>query len=113
MSSRDDHVSLMDMLRHAREAVELLGSAKPVDLSGNRVMQLALTRLVEIVGEAANRISGNTQQENPHIPWIEINGMRNRLVHGYDVIDYDVLWDTITNDLPPLIAALESLLEKK
>ena len=66
----------------------------------NRVLQLALTRLMEIVGEAANRVSQSTRQANPKIPWPRIIGMRNRLIHGYDVIDFDLLWDTVTNDLP-------------
>lgn len=82
-------------------------------MAGNRVMQLALTQLVEIVGEAANRISQTTQQRHPEIPWVQIIGMRNRLIHGYDVIDLDVLWDTITDDLPPLITALEELTDQE
>ena len=79
------------MLTHAREAVELLGDASRQDLGRNRILQLALTRLVEIVGEAANRVSPTTQQAYSQIPWPQIIGMRNRLVHGYDVIDFDVL----------------------
>jgi uncharacterized protein with HEPN domain len=72
-------------------------------------VQLALTRLVEIVGEAGNRVSKAMQQKTPEIPWPQIIGMRNRLIHGYDVIDFDLLWDTITDDLPPLIVSLESI----
>jgi uncharacterized protein with HEPN domain len=109
----DDQVSLNDMLSHAREATHLLGDLSQDDLRRNRVMQLALTRLVEIIGEAANRISATTQQEHTAIPWPPIIGMRNRLIHGYDVIDYALLWDTITNDLPPLIAALEQVLKNE
>ena len=74
---------------------------------------MALTRLVEIVSEAANRVSDVTRQAQADIPWPRIIGMRNRLVHGYDVIDYDLLWDTVTSDLPPLIAALEGIVEKR
>ncbi len=54
-------------------------------------MQLALTRLVEIIGEAGHRVSQATQQKNPKIPWSQIIGRRNRIVHGYDVIDFDFL----------------------
>lgn len=111
MSRRDDRVSLADMLTHAQEAVELLGDMSREELGRNRVLQLALTRLVEIVGEAANRVSDVTQQQTPKVPWRPIIGMRNRLIHGYDVIDLDLLWDTITNDLPPLVQALEGILE--
>ena len=97
------------MLRHAREACELLGSASREDLAGDRVMQLALTKLVEIVGEAANRVAVTTQQAHPEIPWAQMVGTRNRLTHAYDVIDYDVLWDTVRDDLPTLIAQLEGM----
>jgi uncharacterized protein with HEPN domain len=76
----------------------------------NRVLELALVRLVEIVGEAANRLPIEDQSRYPSIPWKEIVGMRNRLVHGYDAIDLDVLWDTVRIDLPQLIEELESIL---
>ncbi len=109
MSKHEDQVSLKDMLSHAREAMELLGDLSREDLHHDRVMQLALTRLIEIIGEAANRVSAATQVHHAAIPWPQIIGMRNRLIHGYDVIDYDLLWDTITNDLPPLITALQQI----
>ena len=110
MSKRDDRISLVDMLIHAREAVDLLGEASADELKSNRVMQLALMRLVEIVGEAANRVSLTTQQRHPEIPWPLIIGMRNRIVHEYDNVNLNVLWDTITNELPPLISQLEAIL---
>jgi len=113
MSRRDDKASLSDMLTHAREAAALLGNAGREELAANRLLQLALTRLVEIIGEAANRVSDDGRSKHVEIPWADIVGMRNRLVHGYDVIDYDVLWDTVTVDLPPLIKALERILGEK
>lgn len=109
MSRKDDQVSLKDMLSHAEESIEILGNTSREELAENRVIQLALTRLMEIVGEAANRVSQETQQEHPKIPWPQIIGMRNRLVHGYDVVDYDLLWDTVTNDLPSLIITLKEI----
>ena len=107
MSMRDDRASMLDMLAHAREAVDLLGYRNRAGLARDRVLQLALTRLVEVIGEAANRVSTEAQEKHPDIPWARIIGMRNRLIHGYDVIDYDLLWDTVTDDLPPLIEALQ------
>lgn len=71
--------------------------------------QLALTRLVEIIGEAARRVSESTIRNNPDIPWSDITGMRNRLAHGYDVIDLDLLWDTVQVDLPLLIEKLQGI----
>jgi uncharacterized protein with HEPN domain len=79
MSKYDDLVSLRDMLSHAREAVDLLGGSSREELAGDRVLQLALTRLVEIIGEAANRVSQLKQAHRPEIPWLQIIGMRNRL----------------------------------
>jgi len=113
MSRHDDRVSRSDMLSHAREAVDLLGDASREELGRDRLVQLALTRLVEIVGEAANRVSPGTRQEHPEVPWPQIIGMRNRLVHGYDVIDLELLWDTVTTDLPPLIESLEKIADEE
>lgn len=112
MSMRDDQVSLRDMLNHARETVELLCDVKQDEFVQNRVVQLALTRLVEVVGEAAGRVSMTTRQRFSNIPWPQIIGMRNRLIHGYDVVDWDLLWETAKTDLPPLITALQNIVER-
>ena len=109
MSRRDDRVSLVDMLIHAKEAVVLSGETSLHDLIEDRVMQLALQKLVEIVGEAANRVSEETQQCHQEIPWPQIIGLRNRLVHGYDDVNLDILWKIIQNDLPPLIEQLQAI----
>lgn len=111
MSKYDEEVSLKDMLDHSCEAVELLGNSSREELGKNRMMQLALTRLMEIIGEAANRISKATKQRYGDIPWNQIIGMRNRLIHGYDIIDFDLLWDTVNFDLPPLIQSLKKILK--
>jgi uncharacterized protein with HEPN domain len=111
MSKHDEQICLRDMLDHAGEAVELLGDSTKEDLGNNRMMQLALTRLLEIVGEAAKRVSTSTKQKNTDIPWNQIIGMRNRLIHGYDIIDYDLLWDTVNFDLPPLILSLQKIIK--
>ena len=112
MSKRDDRVSLVDMLVHAEEAIALLGEANLDALASNRTLQLALERLVEIVGEAANRVSSTTQQRHTQIPWSQIIGMRNRLVHGYDAINLGRLWDTITYELPLLVEQLREIVGK-
>jgi len=111
MTQHDPTVRMRHMLDHAKEAVALLAGKEKADLSSNRVLELALIRLIEIVGEAANRLPIEDQSRYPSIPWKEIVGMRNRLVHGYDAIDLDVLWDTVWIDLPQLIEELEKILE--
>jgi uncharacterized protein with HEPN domain len=112
MSKHDDQVSLRHMLDHAREAREMAHGRQRSDLESNRMLQLALTRLIEIVGEAASRVSGSAREQHREIPWPNIVGMRNRLIHGYDVVDLNVLWDTVGTDLPPLIAQLEIILDE-
>jgi len=111
MSKHDDRLSLSDMLCYAQEAVDLLGDESREGLGRDRVLQLALTRLIEIVGEAANRISQHTQEKNAEVLWPQIIGMRNRLIHGYDVIDLGLLWDTVTEDFPSLISKLRQIVE--
>jgi uncharacterized protein with HEPN domain len=98
------------MLEHAKEAMSLVSGRTRQDLQKDRVLQLALTRLVEIIGEAASRVGDETRSRFPSIPWSMVVGMRNRLIHGYDTIDLDVLWDTATDDLPSLAGELESAL---
>ena len=109
MTRHDDAIRLRHMLDHAREAVAMAEGRSRSDLGSNRMLQLALVRLIEIVGEAAARVSESVKDQLPPIPWREIVGMRNRVIHGYDAIDLDVLWDTITVDLSLLIDQLEEI----
>ena len=112
MTRHDDKVRLHNMLEHAQEAVSFARGKNRRDLASDRVLELALVRLVEVVGEAAAKTSPECKQEYPFIPWMEIIGMRNRLIHGYNSVDLNVLWDTIEIDLPPLIEKLQKILVK-
>ena len=76
------------------------------------MLELGLTRLLEIVGEAANLVSEETQDKYPQLPWRQMVGLRHRLIHGYDEVDLDILWDIVQVDLPPLIAELEEIVEE-
>lgn len=76
------------------------------DLDTDRLLALALVRLLEITGEAAGRFPAEEQTRRPGIPWPSIVGLRNRLIHGYDNIDYDIVWQIVTTDLPPLASEL-------
>jgi uncharacterized protein with HEPN domain len=100
----------MDMLGCAREATELVAGRARHDLDRDRVLSLALQRLVEVIGEAATRVSPMGRAAYPQLPWRLMTGMRNRLIHGYDIVDPAVLWDTITLDLPDLIGHVETIL---
>ena len=74
---------------------------------------LALVKAVEIIGEAASKVSAECQKDLPQIPWRNIIGMRNRLIHAYFDVNLDILWETITEDLNPLILELENILESE
>lgn len=106
MPRRNKTVALRHMLDHAREALELARGRTRADLDRDRTLNLALTRLLEIVGEAAARVPAETCARYPEIPWREVLGIRNRLTHGYDEVDTDILWNIITRDLQPLIGSL-------
>ncbi len=106
---RDDTAYLLDMLVAARDAVAFAEGMSYAEFVGDRRTQLSILKSVEIVGEAAARVSEDTRKAHPAIPWSEIVGMRNRLVHAYFDIDLPLVWDTVCNDLPVLIARLELL----
>ena len=110
MPRHDPQVRLQHMLEYAREAIGLMGDKKRADLDTDRALGLATLRCLEIVGEAASHIPESLRQQHPQIPWPQIIGTRNHLVHGYDLVDYDIIWSTIAEDLPPLIAELEKIL---
>lgn len=111
MSGRD-RLALRHMLDHAQEAVELIRGKSRADLDTHRILNLALVRLVEIVGEAATRISSDTRRNHPAIPWSDIISLRNRLIHGYDAVDFDILWQIVHQDLPQLISQLDRLVSE-
>lgn len=112
MTRHDDRTRLRHMLIHAEEAGEMAQGRTREDLDSDRQLNLSLVRLMEIIGEAASRISPQTCQQIKAVPWPDIVGLRNRLVHGYDKVDFDVLWDILTYDLAPLIAALREALQR-
>jgi uncharacterized protein with HEPN domain len=98
------------MLDNARKALGYAAGREREDLEADELFSLALVRLIEIVGEAAAHVSSEAQSRHGELPWAQIVAIRNRLIHGYDSIDYDVLWQTIQKDLPPLVTALERIL---
>jgi len=110
MTRHDDATRLRHMLDHAIEATEMAQGRRRQDLEADRQFRLALTHLVQIVGEAAARVSPEARNQWEAIPWSGIVGLRNRLIHGYDDVDLDILWTIVQDDLPPLIAELRRIL---
>jgi len=101
-----DDERLRHMLDAANEALSFARGRSRADLDDNRMLALALVRLLEVIGEAGARVSPERQARLPHIPWREVTGMRNRLIHGYAEVDLDIVWAVIEEDLPKLVADL-------
>ena len=106
----EDEERLRHMLDAAKESISFVEGHTRGDLDDNRQLALALVKEIEIIGEAAFRMSESIKGELQQIPWSEIIGMRHRLVHAYIEIDHDILWDTVKRNLPPLIASLNEIL---
>jgi uncharacterized protein with HEPN domain len=102
----NDATRVRHMIEAAESALRFIQSRSRADLDSDEMLSFALVRAVEIVGEAASRISAEGRESKPEIPWTAVVGMRNRLVHAYFEVDRDVLWATVTDALPRLIAQL-------
>ena len=104
-----DRIRLRHMLEAAREAVSYISERERSDMRCDRMLLHSLVHCIMIIGEAAANVSADCRRQIPAIPWPDIVGMRNRLVHAYFDIDLDLVWNTIEVDIPSLIAALEGL----
>jgi len=113
MSRRDPMVSVHQMLDHAIESVEMARGRTRADLDTDRMLNLSLVRLVEVVGEAASRVPEEFRARHPGVPWRQTVGMRNRLIHGYDTVNFDILWTIIENDFPLLIEQIRVIVGEK
>ena len=106
----EDLAHLAHMLEAAGWALSITNGHSRRILDDNLQAYLALARAVEVIGEAANRVSDSTQSQTPQIPWRSIIGMRNHLVHQYDEVNYDTLWEVATIHAASLIGILHHLL---
>lgn len=105
----DDRWRIGHMVEAAEQALAFAHGRQKSDLGQDAMLRMALTRAVEIVGEAAAQVSEAGRAELPAVPWPQIVGMRNRLVHAYFDINQNVLWDTVQLALPPLLVQLRAL----
>ncbi|MEP0945523.1 DUF86 domain-containing protein [Leptolyngbya subtilissima DQ-A4] len=95
------------MLQSAELIVAYIGRYSKTDFVADIQLQDAVIRRILVIAEAARRVSETTRQNLPNISWQEINGMRNRLVHGYDDINLDIVWEVVQSEIPPLIEELK------
>lgn len=96
------------MLEAATKASRLIEGLTPADLKDDELRSLAVTHLLEILGEAAKGVSEETRAKHPQLPWTQMAATRDRLIHGYFSVDLDIVWEIVNHDLPPLIASLEA-----
>jgi uncharacterized protein with HEPN domain len=108
---KDDLIHLQHMIDAAKKP--LFAKNKTGRFYADRMLALSIVKSIEIIGEAASTVSKEFQKKHREIPWASIIAMRNRLIHVYFDIDLDRVWDTITDDLPPLITALEKIISQK
>ena len=112
MTKHDPAETLRQMIEFAEEAASLASRHEQQDLATNLSYRRHAERIAELIGEAANRLPRAIQEQCPEVPWREIIGMRNWLVHGYDGIDPEILWDVLHRHAPNLVPILNALLRK-
>lgn len=103
----DDDTRLLHMMDAAREALGFVAGKTRADLDADRQLAMSLVKCIEIIGEAAAKVTPATRGKYPKIPWPAMVGMRNRLIHSYWEIDLDRVWDTVTHNLPELVSLLD------
>jgi uncharacterized protein with HEPN domain len=107
---KDDWVYVGHMLDMSVQAKEILSGKDRADYDQEIVLRLALTHLVQVIGEAAQQVSKEFQERYPQVAWREIIGMRHRIVHDYLNVDEDVVWEVVKNDLPKLALTLDTII---
>ena len=110
MSRHDPKVTLRQMADYVRRAQELCRQNELAAILIDWQKRAAFERVMEVIGEAVKRLPAELCQRYPAVPWKLIAGMRDRVSHGYDGIDYGMLWDTVDDDLPGLLATVEQML---
>jgi uncharacterized protein with HEPN domain len=110
--ANEDQIRLQHMLDAARKTILFTQNRSKDDLNTDDMLTLSVIKLLEIVGEAAKNVSQSLKSSHPDIAWKQIAATRDRLVHGYFDVDYDIVWEIITKDLPTLISALEKIIPK-
>ena len=105
----EDRVRLRHMIEAAEAAVQFLTGRQRIDLDEDRMLLFAVVRAIEVLGEAASQLSAETRATHADIPWRAIIGMRNRLIHAYFEINTEIVWQTVTQEIPALLPQLRTL----
>ena len=105
----EDRVRLRHMVEAGESAVQFVAGRQRADLDEDRMLLFAVVRAIEVFGEAANQISAEMRATLADIPWRTIIGMRNRLIHAYFEINTEIVWQTVTQEIPALLPQLRTL----
>ncbi|MGA2401847.1 MAG: DUF86 domain-containing protein [Syntrophobacteraceae bacterium] len=108
--AHDPRAAILDMIQAIERAQRLTIGLTESTFQKSEQSQWAVFSQIVILGEAASRVDKAFQQTHPEIPWSAAMAMRHRLVHGYDSVDWDRVWKTLQNDLPPLLKELNALI---
>jgi uncharacterized protein with HEPN domain len=111
MSVAEDQIRIRHMVDAAHKIIAFTHDETRASLDNDEKLALALIRLIEIIGEAASRLTDEFKDQHSSIPWAAIIGMRNRLIHAYFNVDLDRVWDTVQISVPTLLAQIEPLLD--
>lgn len=106
---RDDSARLVDIYLACRDVMEFVAGVDHEAYIGDRKLQYALCRALEVIGEAARMISDDFKQDQGEVPWVQIVGLRHRIVHEYFRLDTDILWEIVQRDVPALMRQLGPL----
>jgi uncharacterized protein with HEPN domain len=106
---KDDTVYLGHMLDMARKVSDRVAARSKADFDSNEDLRFVIAHLIQTLGEAAARVTPETRDAHPEIPWKQITGIRHRIVHDYMGVDYDILWEVAKWHIPPLIRVLEGI----
>ncbi|MBL8216195.1 MAG: DUF86 domain-containing protein [Bryobacterales bacterium] len=105
--SESDRIRLQHISEAAQKALRFIDGRRREDLDTDEQLLFAVIRALEVLGEAAVKLSPEARSRFPEVPWSQVIGMRNRLIHAYDDVNRDIVWATVTRFLPPLVATLE------
>jgi uncharacterized protein with HEPN domain len=103
-------VYVAHMIDMAQKGLDISAGLSREEYNNNEVIRLALTHIIQVIGEAANLVPLEFRGQHPEIPWHEIIGMRHRIVHNYLDVDEDIIWAVVQQDLPPLVTKLKGIL---
>lgn len=103
-----DRARILHMIDAAESAAQFMAGRQRSDLDQDRMLLFAVVRAIEVIGEAAGKVSAETRSTLPGIPWSAVVSMRNRLIHGYFDIDTEIVWKTVKDELPSLLIALRA-----